>query len=412
MSAAVWAVTLPAEWPPAPTAMSFTALRAIEQCPLSWSLSRATYPHLWGERGYPGRAMIGTISGQILHLAMESISSSLVLSEGDSTVESRVVSVLISLGGLTAVLRKAADAVCSSLRTNPRINHRLPELLQLIERELPSLRQRLQVLLSELSPDIRPPTGMLTRRTTQARSSLPNGVHTEVTLRHPILKWVGKADLIYLSDEVCEIVDFKTGDPSDEHQLQLRLYALLWARDRMLNPPGRLASRLRVLYSGRVQDVPPPSERELAQLEQELNARTEAARGAIGRRPPPATPAQGVCDWCDVKHLCSPFWEPETQVQLYGVERPLPCRADLEVRVRERLGASSWKATVTIRSVLRDRSEVLIRANPSDIHFASLIESGQLYRILDAYVLPGSDESSGLPIIRLAPSSELFAVGS
>jgi hypothetical protein len=213
-----------------------------------------------------------------------------------------------------------------------------------------------------------------------------------------------------LSKDNCEINDFKTGDPSEEHANQLRIYALLWARDTTHNPSGRLASRLRLLYSAKVQEVSPPSEGELVQLEQELAQRTDAASALLAERPPPARPTVDACAWCDVKHLCTKFWEQQTQTRLFGLQRPLPTRADVEAQVTQQLGESSWRGKLSVQSVLDPGSQVLLRANPQDTHFSSLIHTGRSYRMLDTYVMPATEESAGLPIVTLNSRSELFAL--
>ena len=55
-------------------------------------------------------------------------------------------------------------------------------------------------------------------------------VLSEVKLTHPGLPFLGILDRVQLTGEEIEVVDFKTGKPSDKHHTQLLRYALLWWR--------------------------------------------------------------------------------------------------------------------------------------------------------------------------------------
>ena len=83
--------------------------------------------------------------------------------------------------------------------------------------------------------------------------------------------------ILTLSATHCEIRDFKTGTPKDEHQFQLLIYALLWWRDRDLNPSARLANRLIVSYDDRDIEIQAPGVDVLCSTEEELRKRTTAA---------------------------------------------------------------------------------------------------------------------------------------
>ena len=102
--------------------------------------------------------------------------------------------------------------------------------------------------------------------------------HFEVELRVPSLGWFGVADYIDLSEDRCNIVDFKTGAPEEDHKSQLLIYAVLWARDREINANGHIADKLTLSYpSGKV-DMAAPSEAELKELEEKIKKRTKAVR--------------------------------------------------------------------------------------------------------------------------------------
>jgi len=70
------------------------------------------------------------------------------------------------------------------------------------------------------------------------RRPLANGAHPEVELRAKSIGWKGKADLLVVGDDACEITDFKTGAADEAHKFQVRVYAVLWRLDDQLNPSG------------------------------------------------------------------------------------------------------------------------------------------------------------------------------
>ena len=145
------------------------------------------------------------------------------------------------------------------------------------------------------------------------RRPLETGSYAEVTLRDPELGWFGIADLISLSEEHCEIRDFKTGQPSDDHAFQLRVYALLWWRDPERNPTRRRATKLVLTYGNKDVSVSVPEKPELESLARELATRGRAARASASVTPPEARPGPEKCRYCSVRHLCEAYWRPSTQ---------------------------------------------------------------------------------------------------
>jgi len=352
--------------------------------------------------------MLAPRRGQILHEALESITNALGETGQSVHREAGLVPVLVRLGGLTAVLRRAADNACSQLRDNPRVTHQSPEILQDIDQELPFLRQRLQILLTEFRFDTPGRVQVVGDQRGRSRPPLAYGSYAEVVLRHNALDWIGKADLINLSKDSCEILDFKTGEPSEHHGDQLRAYALLWARDSGRNPSGRLASQLRLVYPNMVKDVSPPTSEELIVLEEEILGRTQKAKLSLLERPPAARPSVDTCRWCDVKQLCGEYWKAETQMRLAGSNEPSQTWCDLEVQVLRQVGSSSWRGIVMAGSSLAERTEILIRTHPDDLHFTPMLTGGKRCRLIDARVVPAADESSGLSVVMIGASSELY----
>ena len=54
----------------------------------------------------------------------------------------------------------------------------------------------------------------------------------------------------------CTIEDFKSGEPSDDHLLQLQIYALLWCHDEELNPAKTAIDKLVICYPNGDRIVP------------------------------------------------------------------------------------------------------------------------------------------------------------
>src|SRR5439155_9463998 len=149
-------------------------------------------------------------------------------------------------------------------RANPRATR--PEALHhAIEDNLSSMREQIQRRLSrmKLRPQITASDKGAGRRT-----SLGPGSYAEIELCAPTIAWHGIADLINVSHDSSEIIEFKTGKPREEHAFQLRIYSLLWKRDSEMNPAGRAANTLVLSYTHRDVSVAPLETMELGRFEE------------------------------------------------------------------------------------------------------------------------------------------------
>ena len=371
-----------------------------------------------------------TLAGQVVHIALEriveSINSSPVTPEEPHaavTGASSVYAGLRAMGGISAVVETVIADTVNEHRNNPRLAPRLEELGAELRRQVPTLRQRVQQFLSRVDlsgvhPTRTEPVGPTVA--TLHRQPLPPGLHAEVPLFNQELGWYGKADLLRIGigadSPSDEIIDFKTGLPKPDHALQLRIYALLWARDRDLNPTGRRAQRLRVLYPAGAEDIAAPkTDDALAMVKDELSARTAAALSLIAVHPAQAQPSFDSCQWCDVRHMCSAYWAPTTRLAGNLIGAPTE-RLDAGVRILTRQSSWSWQARVeevgAISDALQVGSKVLVRARPHDDHSGSLVDVGAHIRLLSAYSVAPSEESGGLQVLSLSRSTEAFIVAS
>lgn len=252
--------------------MSFAALMDIETCPRRWALSAAEYPHLWKRRGYPHVPQLASIEGTVVHLALKTVTSAIVERGCPSLTDESALLTLRELGGYTAIIRRSLERALQPYQENPRAAPVLDIVRTQLSGRIPELRSRVQKFLSRIhiEPRTGKPGGASAYPKVGSRQQLPLGSHSEVELRVSELRWLGVADLITLMKRCCEIRDFKTGTLKEEHEFQVRTYALLWARDADLNPSGRLADKL--VLSGVQGDleVPAPNPHELRSLEDEI----------------------------------------------------------------------------------------------------------------------------------------------
>src|SRR5574337_1295867 len=238
-----WEARPPARWPDPPRLLSVSTLAQLEACPRQWALEHADYADRGLGRGFPRRPSVATLGGRAAHCALERIARA-AGPEGAARPDA-FVSALRSLGGITAVISGCVRDGLARESANPRaapmlealdarLRQRSEELRRLVQQALRLQAQAPGPTTQSPEPGAAPPD----------RGALGYGYHPEVELRPPLMGWVGYADAIRLEPDVCEIVDYKTGAPSPTHEAQLRAYALLWARDTVVNPRGRLADSL------------------------------------------------------------------------------------------------------------------------------------------------------------------------
>lgn len=428
----MWTTAGPTSWPSPPAMMSYTTLRDIEMCPLRWGLRQGEYAAIWAGKGYPPALAGATIAGQVVHAALERIMRAVSAVHGtlagdqvlgDSNAMMLVVEALRSLGGISAVLKDTIRETVSSWGSNPRLQPRMKELASDLQRQIPVLGLRVQHLLSCV--DFRSlRVGYAANRADNGEREdsivgpLAPGLHAEVPVVNEELAWYGKADLLHMGTDNAatkgdEIFDFKTGSQKPDHAFQLRIYALLWARDKQRKPNGRRACRLTVLYDSGAVDVPAPiTDEDLDGIANELAKRTSQARAEAEQHPPSARPSREAREWCDVRHMCNVYWEPATRAAIAPSLGAPRRQVDTGVQILRRQGAWSWVALVREVGALSDDialgARVLLRARPQEEHFASLISAGSQLRIIGAQYVPPSEESGGLPVLSLARTTEGF----
>jgi hypothetical protein len=422
--------------------MSFHFLIEAEQCPRSTALSRGIYPDLWNKNGYPRKPHLAALSGRITHIVVSRIALELARRGCASLCEAKAVQILKELGGYTKVIVQSTDALLNSLVGNPRFEAVRQHTTSRLRAQVSQIREQVQVLMSRLSlqenalsPPIRDkPTMPSSNAPAVTRKPLGLGAHFEVELRDEQLRWKGIADMLCIGDDGCTITDFKTGERFDDHELQLRIYALLWARDNELNPSGRPATSLVLSYPHGEHEVTHlDSVLEESALATDLRTRTAAVRQALQSPEPKANVSEENCRTCEVRHLCNEYWsaigpksvDTSARAGHSGIPELFSERRDqwlaktasktatkqtlfddIEVILQRRRTDITWEAECWASTVLQPRSRILLRLPVTAASFGDQFQPGDRIRLTDA--LLAAPEPGGLPLVQALANTELL----
>ncbi len=394
---------VPASWPPPPENMTVTAFEEINTCPRQWALSKAVYSDLWQGQGYPPKLQIHAVKGSAVHLAVETITKKLILAGCPSVQDPRATGVLKELGGYTKIVTDCIRRVLNRFADNPRSTRLMDSAERTLRGQTPDLRMRVQSILARLRlpplPDASQHSGAASSK---LRRPLAIGAYPEVELRAPRIRWKGKVDLLVITDEICEITDFKTGAPDEAHRSQVQIYALLWSLDDELNPTNRTISRLVLAYSTVDVEVRALPEDELRAFEKDILERRERADAALAMQPPEARPTLENCRYCGVRHLCDEYWSQDNRPNRPGFEARF---SDAQLRILRRHGPMSFDAVLEPTADNVSGKSALLRVQES-----LELEPGNRFRVLDAGIAVDSDDAAQPVIVTLAMFSEIYAV--
>lgn len=386
-------------WPRPPRLWSYSSLREAEECPRRWMLSRAAYPEIWSGRGYPPRPNLSALLGDVVHRVLEIVLREFHARGCVSLGDPSAVVILKELGGYSKLAERAIHELVDPLAYNPRAAARLDGLRAALLAKVPEIRQRVQAVISRIallhaSDTAReaPPTG--------ERWPLGVGTHPEAALQATDLRLAGRADLITLTEDGCEITDYKTGAPDPHHADQVRTYALLWAHDGVLNPSALPVVRLVLAYPTHDVDVDVPTGAELALAAAEMAVRIDAADRALQERPPEARPAEDICRLCGVRQLCEDYWADVALAPTAGGSTGEPQWFDLEATVASQNGPRSWLVTRD-----SDQSTTLLRTPSEETTF----RVGDRVRLLN---LLRGDDPEAMPVGSMTQASEVFVLAA
>ena len=326
-----------AHWPGLPAHWSYSSLREAEECPRRWALTRASYPGVWDSPGYPPKPALSALVGEVVHLALEHV---LLAFRAPATEGEVGVAALRELGGYSALVRRVIDERLDQFDANPRMAPRIESIRALLIQRVPEIRHRVQSLVARMRFQVVDPPPLALGG--NERGSLKRGTYAEVELRAPDLRFVGRADVIQVTNEGAAITDYKSGEPDSRHGEQLRTYALLWRHDAELNPAGRIATTLVIAYPTHDEIQDAPDETDLEELRKGLGERIGEAERDLLLRPPPARPTAETCRYCAVKHLCEDYWSARPLDPSEPIQRDIGSFVDLEGTVAKRSGPRSF----------------------------------------------------------------------
>lgn len=359
-------------------------------------LRRASYPEVWASPGYPEMPNVRTIVGDVIHRTLQRLLGALVKNACAGIDDPRAVATLRELGGYTRVLSSVVDERLAELGSNPRLDHRRASIERTVRERMPEMRERVQATVSRSELVL---SGVRAAPSPSDTKGLSDGSYAELELRAPDLQWAGRADLVTLSPSGIRITDYKTGAPSPDHAQQLRIYALLWARDPRHNPHGRLASDLVISYPAEEMRVLPPTGDDLIELAEELKTRREDALQALAGRPPVARPSTEGCRHCSVRHLCETYWVfiDEPRAGTDGGGMPF---IDAQVLISHRNGPRSWVCTIEHPAHLAERTVLIRTTDDGDV------APGRSLRVLSAAA--EEDAEHDVLALTLTSASEVF----
>jgi hypothetical protein len=300
--------------PEPPDYWSYSSLKQMGECPKRYALERADYPELWGRRGYPTSPTAPILFGNVVHIGLEAVVKALARAGVESLSAPEATEVLRGLGGLTAIVEKAMSKQLQPLANNPRLDQdRRGRISRELQALVPEARVQVQTYLSRTTfaqdvtlrnrPRSNIPSGSYERR------ALAKGSHAEVRLIAKDLRLLGRIDLLIITNGAVEIVDYKTGAESPDHQDQLRTYALLWDRDEIANPDRLPSVRLTAAYRWADASVDVPSGSELDSLSERLASAVDRADSELQSGTPTPIPSASNCGRCPVRQLCDAYWK-------------------------------------------------------------------------------------------------------
>ena len=404
---AIWKTKGPSHWATVPEWMSFHYLTEAERCPRAIALHTSDYEDVWSKHGYPDRPNPYAVIGQIVHSSVQTIVGELARHKCSSVRDPRSIEVLKKLGGYSTVIALVSEKILTSFDGNPRFHGDRDQITSNVRTRMPQIREQVQVFLSRLHWSLNPQfsehgtdSGRPTSKT-RVRLPLSKGIHSEVELRDPNLKWRGLADVIDLTDSECEISDLKTGAKSDSHKDQVMVYAVLWRGDPQLNPKGLLPTRLVLSYADGDEVLPTPTSQDLNRLASDLQIRTDQVRSELNLIPPEAKVTEENCKSCQVRLICNEYWNPVYRPKAALIQTSYD---DIEVELLRQLGQTAWEAACRVSTLLKPTTKILIRFSSADQILREQFELRGIVRLTGALLI--LREAPEMPLLQIMENTE------
>jgi len=317
----------PTAWADPPSTWSSTALDDVETCPRRWQLLRSR----WGEFAhFPVRSHPAAVEGQIVHEALDRLTRACGQRGNPAFGSPEFMAALADADFFPGFARAVAEWQ-QRLSSHPRPGP--PFRLRASGEELAN--RAVRMFREQYKSD-----GPVGSQTAERATETPADVKallaqkralSEVKLTHPKLPFVGILDRVQHTGEGVEVVDFKTGRPSEKHRRQLLRYALLWWRK-----TGDAPVRVSAQYLDGVESWP-VTRGALEDVEADLEKKLPLLTDALTSHPAVAKPDTG-CHSCAVRARCAAGWAVGEQAA------SVDGRGDAELVVRAKVGDHGFLA--------------------------------------------------------------------
>lgn len=317
----------PTAWADPPATWSSTSLDDVEACPRRWQLLRSQ----WGEHArFPVRPHPAAVEGQIVHEALDRLTRACG-QRGQPAFGGAEFAAALSDADFFPGFARAVAEWQGRFNAHPRPGP--PFRLRASAEELAN--RAVRMFRDQYKPDGRA-ASQAAEHATEAPADVgallrQRHALSEVKLTHPEIPFLGILDRVQHTEEGVEVVDFKTGRPSDKHRRQLLRYALLWWRT-----TGAVPVRASAQYLDGVESWP-VTLGALEDIESELAKKIPHLSDALSARPAAAKPGT-ACHTCPVRARCAAGWAVGEEAAL------VDGRGDAELVVRAKAGDHGFLA--------------------------------------------------------------------
>ncbi len=400
----IWQVTLPNGRTLVPGLVSPSVLTRIESCPRRFHLSRGSYPSIWDRPGYPSRPSVAALAGMVMHRSTEIIGAEVYRSAG--TGEARFVAAMRSLGGFDALVERVTDELTINVTENPRAQYSRDWLVEQLRRKHQDIREQVQGNSSIL--DVGQQRRNEAPLSTQPRRLGP-GTYFEIELLSPNIGCKGRLDCLSLNESGVEIIDFKSGERSSEHEFQLRFYQMVWANDRVHNPDGLATVKLALIYPKGTHYLEPLDTEQLSEFTSAIVERIIHCREQLESDVPQANPTRANCEFCDVRHLCDEYWkQPGEEMFIRPSVRRVNTLIDVRLELKEAITDSVWLVQSQGGGLSHGTSAHLRCGVFREVFEQMKAGVGTKLRLIAASHMTQDDGTSALSVISVDPTSEVF----
>lgn len=355
-----YALQAPTEWADPPTTWSSTSVDEVEACPRRWQFLHSR----WGDFGrFPVRPHPAAIEGQIVHESLDRLTRACGQRGNPPFGSPEFAAALGDAEFFPGFVRAVAEwqqRLTAHPRPGPAFRLRA-SAEELANRAVRMFREQYKS------------NGHLASQAAERAADAPVDLRallekkralSEVKLKHPDLPFLGILDRVQETGEGVEVVDFKTGKPSDKHHKQLLRYALLWWRTTG-NAPARVSAQyLNGIESwsvtrGALQDVEADLVKKLPLLTATISAHPAAAKPGVN------------CGSCPVRARCAAGWAVGEEAAL------VDGRGDAELVVVANAGMHGFVARTRVGS------EVAVVYEAAVAKLLPELIDGQVIRVLD-----------------------------